>query len=229
MKSLCDFGVEVWSGSDLDDLLVATLNRAVALKKVNSVGVVVSENLHLNVAWSLNGLFNEDGRVAKRTFSFSHSRLKRVDKLNARVDATHTTSTTTGDCLDEERKLHVFGFGEQLVEVCRRAGRSQRWNASATGGVESIDLVTGHLENIGCGPNEGDSISVTRACQIRVLGKETVTGVDRVGAGFLCDTDNLFDAQIRANRVSLFANQVRFVSFEAVLRVAVLIWENCDG
>jgi hypothetical protein len=89
------------SGSNLDDFLVAALHRTVTLKKVNYVAMVVGEDLNLDVPRAKNGLLQEDSGVAKCRIGFAHGFGERCRKLLFFVDATHTASTATGNCLDE--------------------------------------------------------------------------------------------------------------------------------
>ena len=51
--------------SDLNNLLVATLDGTVTLKEVNSVAHGVSEDLDLDVARALKEPLNEDGAITK--------------------------------------------------------------------------------------------------------------------------------------------------------------------
>ncbi|GAA3155614.1 hypothetical protein GCM10017687_86980 [Streptomyces echinatus] len=63
---VAQLGVEVRGRGQLDDLLVAALNRAVTFEEVDDVALAVGEDLHLDVAGLDDGLLQEDGRVAER-------------------------------------------------------------------------------------------------------------------------------------------------------------------
>jgi hypothetical protein len=60
VQRLADGLVQVRCRGDLDDLLVAALQRAVALEQVHDVAVLVGQDLHLDVAWAQDGLLQED-------------------------------------------------------------------------------------------------------------------------------------------------------------------------
>ena len=59
-------GVEVHGRRDLDHLLVAALDGAVALVEVEDIAVTVTEDLHLDVLRARNVFFEEHGGVAER-------------------------------------------------------------------------------------------------------------------------------------------------------------------
>ena len=59
-------GVEVRGGRDLDDLLVAALDAAVALTEVDDVASLVAEHLHLDVADCVDELLDVQPTVAER-------------------------------------------------------------------------------------------------------------------------------------------------------------------
>jgi len=56
---------EIRRGSDFDDLLMAALDRAVALVEMKQVTVVVGEDLNFQVPRARQICFQEDGRIAK--------------------------------------------------------------------------------------------------------------------------------------------------------------------
>jgi hypothetical protein len=70
--------VDVWSWSNLHYFLVATLNRAIALEKVDHIAGTVSQNLNLDVSWSKHRLLKENSWVTKGTLSFSGGLIDRV-------------------------------------------------------------------------------------------------------------------------------------------------------
>ena len=59
---LPDGGIEVGRGRDLDDLLVASLERAVALVEVDDVAGRIGDDLHLDMAGPNDGLLEEHCR-----------------------------------------------------------------------------------------------------------------------------------------------------------------------
>ena len=64
--ALAQLGREVRRRRDLDHLLVAALQRAVALEEVHDVAAGVGQQLHLDVARAHERLLDVDGAVAER-------------------------------------------------------------------------------------------------------------------------------------------------------------------
>ena len=68
-------------GCDLDDLLVPSLQRAVALVEVHDAAVPVGKDLHLDVTGVQYGLLHVDHRVPEGSRSLAHRRLDRLAEL----------------------------------------------------------------------------------------------------------------------------------------------------
>ncbi len=63
--------VQIWCGGAFDDLLIAALNRAVALEQMHQIAVAVAENLNLDVTGSLDEFFEIDLVLAERRLRFT--------------------------------------------------------------------------------------------------------------------------------------------------------------
>ena len=224
-----DLRVQVGRRRDLDDLLVAALDRAVALEEVHGVRLVVGQHLHLDVAGALDGLLDEDGGVAERALGLAHRGLERLVQALDGIDAAHSAPAAAGDRLDEEGVLDLLRLLEELVDVRGGRRRLERRHTGAAGRLEGVDLVAGHLEHIGAGTDERDARLLARAGQVRVLRQEAVAGVHSIGTGLPGDAHDLRDIEVRADRVALLPDLVGLVRLEAVLGVAVLIGEYGDG
>jgi hypothetical protein len=64
--------------------------------------------------------------------------------------------------------------------------------------------------------------------EVGVFRQETVTGVNRIGAEFLGDADNLGDRQISGHGAKTFANFIGLIGLEAVQRKLVFLGINRD-
>jgi hypothetical protein len=69
---------QVRRGRQLDDLLMAALQTAVALEKVHHVAVSVGQDLHFDVARVEHGLLEIDRRVAEGRLRLAAGRLDRL-------------------------------------------------------------------------------------------------------------------------------------------------------
>ena len=98
---LADLFGEVRRGRDLNDLLVAALHGAVALKEVDRVPLGVREELDLNVARPLKEALDEDGAVAERGLGLAHGALERALEVGHLAHDTHAATTTAHRGLDD--------------------------------------------------------------------------------------------------------------------------------
>ena len=79
----------------LEDLLVATLGRAVTLEEVHDVAVVVAEHLHLDVAAGLDVLLDEHGVVAEGCLRLAAGGGEGLVVLVGRADDPHPLAAPT--------------------------------------------------------------------------------------------------------------------------------------
>ena len=86
---------EIKRGSNLDDLLMATLNGTVTLIEMYDIAVVITENLYFNMLWILNKLLQEDSGVTERRLGLRGCRLESLEKLFLILRNAHTATATT--------------------------------------------------------------------------------------------------------------------------------------
>ena len=111
------------AGRLLDDLLVAALDRAVALEEVDHVAVAIAEHLDLDVARLEDRLLDVDERVAEGALGLAPGALERVRRApSSLVDEAHALAAAAEGRLDQHRVADARGRGARLVER-RRARR----------------------------------------------------------------------------------------------------------
>ena len=91
------------------------------------------------------------------------------------------------------------------------------------------DLVACHFEHVASRADEGDARVGGGLRQVRILGKEAVAGVDRIGTARRGHPDDLGNVQIGPDRVPFLADEVRLIGLQAVKRVSILVWIHSDG
>ena len=91
-------------------LLVSTLNRTVSLVQMHVVAVDISEHLHLDVSRSCYVLFHQDSIVAERLQSLALAAIECLHELLRVIHYSHTFASSSTDCLDQDRILHLVGF-----------------------------------------------------------------------------------------------------------------------
>ena len=107
--------VEKRRGCLLDDLLVSTLQRALALAEMNHVAVLVGKDLHLDVAWGVDEVLEEQRVVAERRSGLSSCTLQRRREFVGVLDAVHALATAAGAGLDQDRESDLGGCGDQIL------------------------------------------------------------------------------------------------------------------
>ena len=83
----------------LDQLLVAPLDRALALAEVDDVAVLVAEDLELDVARRLDVLLDVDVAHAERGLGLALRRLDRMRQLAGRAHDAHAAAAAAAVAL----------------------------------------------------------------------------------------------------------------------------------
>ena len=93
----------------LDDFLVTSLERAVALADGDDVAVVVADHLHLDVARFFEIALDVDVAVAECGFCFGLRDGNRAGELGIGPGDAHAAPTAAGDRLDHYRESNLPG------------------------------------------------------------------------------------------------------------------------
>ncbi len=132
-------------------------------------------------------------------------------------------------CLDRDRQP-VFAHGSFCVGdgVERRRSARHDGHARCDHGLARAQLVAHRLDGAGVGADPHEPGAGHGARERRVLGEETVAGVDGVGAGAARDVEYALDVQV-ALRGRGRPEQIRLVGVGDVGGVAVGFGVNGDG
>src|ERR1019366_2984298 len=106
-QAAADVIVQVRRRRLLEQLLVATLHRAVAVTEMDDL-VAVSEDLDLDVASGDYVPLDVHARVPEGGIGLGHRQLQISLEIFLRVDAFHSAATAATDCLDQQRVAHPF-------------------------------------------------------------------------------------------------------------------------
>ena len=109
--------VDIRRRCDLDHLLVAALDRAVALEQVHRVAPGIGEDLHLDMPRPAYRLLDEHRRVAECSFRLPHGRTERLSQHGRIIDPTHAATTAAGHRLDEHWKSDFLRAGDERVDI----------------------------------------------------------------------------------------------------------------
>ena len=105
----------------LDQLLVAALDRAVALAEVDRVAVRVGEHLHLDVPRILQVALDVDAAVREVLLALALRRLERPLRLGRLADELHALAAAARGRLDDERVADLLAEAQHLRDVARPA------------------------------------------------------------------------------------------------------------
>ena len=194
--------VEVGRGRHLDHLLVAQLDRAVALEEVHDVALAVAQDLDLDVARPRHDLLEEDRVVAEGRLGFALAARERLVHLRGVRHDAHAAPAAAGRRLQHHRIADRLRDGLGLRargERTRRAGNDG--NALLLGEGAGLDLVAEQREGGGRGSDEAQALGPAALGEFGILRQEAVAGMDAVGAALLGGRDDGLDVEIGAQRI----------------------------
>ena len=169
----------------LDHLLVAPLQRALALAERDHVAVRVPDHLHLDVPRARQEALEEHAVVAEAGLRLALRGGHRVVQVLGALDDAHPAPAAA------RRRLDQHGVLDSLRRV-RRDGAARR-PASAASFARTLSPISSIAS--GDGPTKTTPGRGARARQRGVLGQEAVARVQRVRA----HRDDLVDRQVRGD------------------------------
>ena len=212
----------------LNHLLVAALQRAVALEQMDDVAVLVTQHLHLDVLGLDKELLNKDILIAERLLRLAHDlREVHADILRA-VAAAHAAAAAAPCSLEQHRVAVFLRQRDCVLRIGQRTRRTRDGGHAAfvRNGLGG-QLVAHLLEDLGRRADERDARFLAGAGERRVLGQKAVAGMDRIHAAAFGKVDDSRDVQIRCQRAFVLADQVGLVRARAVQAVGIFL--RIDG
>ena len=220
--AVAELGVEVRRGGDLDDLLVAALDRAVALEEVHEPAVPVGEDLYLDVPRADHRPLEVDGGVAERALGLAAGGADGLLEVVEIGDEAHAAPAAAVRRLDEDRHPEVLGERHDVGALLEQLGRAQDRQARLDRGRAGADLVTDPLEDLGGRPDERQVARDAGAGEVGVLRQEAVAGVHRVGADGLRGVGDQLRIEVAPDGMSGLPDLVGLVGLDAVDGLAIL-------
>ena len=188
-------------GRLLDQLLVATLERAVAGGDDDDVAVLVGQALGLDVPRLVEELLDQALAAAERADRLADRGLVELGDLLQRAGDLEAATTTTEDRLDRHGQAVGLGERDDLVGVLDRVlGARRQRGVGLLRDVLGLGLVAEVLDRRRRRADPGQARVDDRLREAGVLGEEAVAGVHRVGAGLLGDGDDLRDVEVGVGR-----------------------------
>src|SRR5262249_29448488 len=174
------------------------LQRAVAFAEIYGVAVFVGENLYLHVAGIGNGFFEVNLVVPEGAESLAPRGVEGGSELGWIPRQPHPSAASAGRRLEHDgiakRGRKLLRFGER-AHAAGSAGNERQ--AGFLHLLARARLRSHQLHRLGRRANEGNTGLTAGLGKLRVLGEETVAGMDGVGASLPGSIENGPDIQIR--------------------------------
>mmetsp|Transcript_27173 Transcript_27173/g.74190 ORF Transcript_27173/g.74190 Transcript_27173/m.74190 type:complete len:343 (+) Transcript_27173:3030-4058(+) len=233
MQFLAELRVKRPSWRNLNNLLVATLHRAVALPQVNSVALTVADDLDFNVPGTLDIALEENRAISEGGLGFRRSGLVEGREVLNLADHAHSLATPAHGCLNNYGQTILLDKGVSLLLGGDRliSTRYHR-HIGLDGSNPSRRLVREGLQIFDSGTHKGDAGIGACLRKLRRLAEEAIARMDGVNALLLGDADDLLNIEVRGDgwRVwSPLLEQKGLVSTPTVLREAVLVAVDGDS
>ncbi len=184
-------------GRLFDELLVASLNRALALAQMHDVALRIAEALHLDMSRGMYGLFHVDGAVAKRLAGLALGQPQRRGELVRPRHEANALAAATSRRLQQHRIAELTGNARSLrrilqARVVARHNRHAGLDRDVLGGG-FLAQQTHHRPRRSHEPQPG-----VRTCvgKVGVLGQKTIAGMNCLGATALGGRQDLLDVEI---------------------------------
>ena len=218
------------SRSHFDDLLMTALDGAVTFEEVDHIAMFVAHDLHFDMLRVHDAFFYIHFIVAKSHLRFGACTVVRFFQVFHAVYISHAASAAAIDSLDHDRQAIGFSESFHFREIMDSAiGAGDHGDLGFLCLDAGIDLVTEHDEVFDLRSDEDDTFLFTAACQLRVFSQEAVARMDGIYVVLFTNTNDVFDVQVRIDRLIPFADQVRFIRTVAVKRQDIFFGINSHG
>ena len=221
---------EVRGRGAFHDLLVPTLDRAIALPKVIDVALAVAEDLNLDVAGALYHLFQIALTIAESGFRLATAFEHLLFQFLGLEDGAHAATTSAPGGFQHHWVPDFIGLlADQLHIVAEDFGGGDDWNTRLNGDLAGRGFVAEGVHGVGLGPDEGDAVSGTGIDEIRVFRQQTIARVNGIGPAFARDPDDFLNREIGRDRAKALTDPIGLVRLEAVQRKLVFFGVDGDG
>ena len=196
------FGTKAGCRRFFHHLLVATLDRAVALIQIQAVAVLVGKHLNLHMTRLQHVLLHQHARVAKGGQCLALRRLQALDQLRFAFRHLHAFAATAGGGLEQHRVADMGAGGAEGFQVLGFAvvTRYQRHPGFFHQGFGGGFAAHG-VDGAGRRAKKHQPGSFDGAGKAGVFREKTVTRVNCLGTAGLGCRDNLVYQQVAVSRL----------------------------
>ncbi|MPL84613.1 hypothetical protein SDC9_30578 [bioreactor metagenome] len=195
------FGGDAGAGSLFQHLLVAALQRAVALAQMHGAALAIAEDLDLDVTRLLEIFLHVDLVIAEGGLRLRTRGAEGDLEVGLGLGDFHAAPTAAGGGLDDHRIADLGRGALRLVDVMHATGRARHHrDTEALRGFLGGDLVAHDADMLRRGADEGNAVILEHLHEVRVFRKEAIARMDRLGAGDLAGGDDRGDREIALGR-----------------------------
>ena len=181
----------------LHDLLVASLQRAVAVPDDGHAPAPVPEDLHLDMPRGRDVPLQIYARRGEVLRGDAGDPVEAVAHLVRREAGVHADSAATTGRLDHHRQSYADRRGHGLVRGRQKLRPGKQGDTRFPGERPGRILRSELLKLLRGGTDEHHPLGLDPASEVRVLRQEPISGMDGTGSAVLRSFEKLIDVQIR--------------------------------
>ena len=162
-----------------DHLLIAALDRALALSEADAAPVLVDRDLRLDVTHALEAALDVEARVAEGRLGLRARLIPQPLQLLRSGHLAHAATAATGARLQHHRIPDGLRDAQRLGHrLDRTIGTRDHWQAELLHRDARRDLVVEAPQDLGRRTDEHQTVLLADLREVRVLGEEAVAGMD---------------------------------------------------
>ncbi len=228
--------VQIRRRRTLHHLLVAPLDRTVALEQMHLTAMRVAEHLHLDMAGALDQLLQIDLVLAEGGTGLALGLGHLARQIVGRADGAHAAAAAAPARLQHHRIADRLGHPGDFVRIVRqRLRRGHDRYADLHGEVTGGDLVAETAHRVRPRSDKDDSGLGAGIGEFRALRQQAIARMDRIHLRHLGNADHLLDGQIALDRSEILCQMwptsdlIALVGLEPVKRIFVLLGPDRDS
>ena len=228
-----DFGAlllaQIGGGGAFDDLLVAALDRAVALVQMVNVALFIAEDLHFDMAGAQDHLLQIALAIAESGFGLAAPFAHFLLQFLFGHDRSHPAPAATPRSFEHQRIADLGRLGADRVHVfAQHFGGGDDRHARLHRDAASRGFVPQGAHRLGPRSDEGDAVLLAGIDEFRVFRQQAIARVDGIGTRRLGHADHLVNAEIGRDGAEAFTDAIGLIRFETVQAQLVLLGVDRD-
>src|SRR6516162_7891800 len=184
----------------LDELLVTTLGRAVALPQMHDMALSIAEDLHFDVTSSRNEFFDIQRRIAECRSRLGSGRFDCASEVACCMHQSHAPPSAAGICLDQQRETDAICRVTRVLDGFDSVRSRHSWNACPLRDPDCGELFTHGLYRFRKRTDERQARLLAHPRKRGSFREKAVSGMNRLTTGAQCCRDQRLRLQITLAR-----------------------------